>query len=72
MLASGRLSLKGHRGKEEKSVAPFLLRVSARYLLSELRPNYMTSTKLNGVNRWPGWFFGYFFPPDICAFPFSP
>jgi hypothetical protein len=31
------------RGK--KSAAPYLLRVSARFLLSELRPDYMTSTK---------------------------
>jgi hypothetical protein len=37
MPASGRHSRKGHRGKREKSVTPHLLRISARFLLPELR-----------------------------------
>jgi hypothetical protein len=46
---------QGTQGKKtDKSVAPYLLQVSARFLLSELRPNYMTSTNFNGVNRWHG------------------
>ena len=36
---------KRDTGRREKSVAPYLLRVSARFLLSGLRPNYMTLTK---------------------------
>ena len=54
--ASGRHSHKGHRGKRQKSVALYLLRVSSRFFLSAWRTNYMTLTKLNGVNRWPDGF----------------
>jgi len=31
---------QGTQGKERKSVAPYLLRVSARFLLSEVRVKY--------------------------------
>jgi len=45
MPASGRHSYKGQGKKTEMSAAPYLLRVSARFLLSALRANCMTSTK---------------------------
>jgi len=68
-IAGGWKALKqGTQGrKTEKSVAPYLLRVLAWFLFSELRPKYMNSTNLNGVNRWPGWFLAYFSPPDIAG-----
>ena len=48
-------------GKDRKYVAPYLLRVSSRFLLSELRPNYMTSTKLKWGHSMAWLIFGMFF-----------
>ena len=45
MPASGSHSHKGHRGKRQKPVAPHLLRDSASFLLSEMRPIDMRQMK---------------------------
>jgi len=45
MLAYGRHSHKGHREKG-RNVAPYLLRVSARFLFSELRGSLLITLKL--------------------------
>jgi len=54
MPAYGRHSHKGHRGKKaNKSVAPYLLQVSAQFLLSELRSKILITLKFKwGQSAW--------------------
>ena len=76
--ASGRQSHKGHRGGREKSVAPYLLRVPARFLLSALLPIYTRQFKFEWGQSMSWFIFGILFPLwhrgafSNCAFPFSP
>ena len=67
--------------KDRKYVAPYLLRVSARFFLSALRANYMTSTKFKWGQSVAWLIFGISFPTlhwgafstfSNCSFPFSP
>ena len=49
-------------GEKDNSVTPYLLQVSARFLLSELRPISMTSTKSKWGQSVAWLIFGMFFP----------
>jgi hypothetical protein len=49
-------------GEKEKSVVPYLLQVSVRFLLSELRPSYMTWTKFKWGQSVAWLIFGILFP----------
>jgi hypothetical protein len=64
---------KGQGENEYKSVAPYLLRISSCFLLSESRPNHMTSTKFKWGQSVAWLVFGIFFPPYIgVLFPAVP